>query len=347
LSEFNNYNNTNFYGNQNFQFEPNKAKNTKGPLFIVSIILFVLGFLIYCFNTFIQINKNSSTNLQDNITFSCGYILGAIFLAVVLFLLATKVFKKHGVLLAFSIVYLLCSFGVTVTTIESSINEAKANRAGEEKLISICNNIANQQAINEENYDKSQYGELTPILNLIKDYGTQSINLTTSINNDISSMGFEDMLSLDTLGSTEKINNVKKKIEDSSKIYDKFETDYNDLITNFDSSVVNLELPKSFKSGFLDGFRKSQDENRDNMKEFMQVERDLLSKINNTMDLLLSAQGKHVIQNNQILFYNTTALNQYNGYIGDIRKLAQKEADVQKKINDSKTQKLGDLNKLK
>ncbi|MBD7913260.1 DUF3053 family protein [Clostridium cibarium] len=347
FTNYNNNNNNNFYGNQNYGFQPYETKNKKGVLFILSIVFFALGFLISCLNTFVNHLRNTRLNLPNTMSFSLGLIFGSIVIIAILFLLGTKVFKKNGVLFAFSIIFFLGSLGSTVTTVKAIGDEARANRAGEEKLISVCNSIANEQDISGENYEKSQYGELTPILNIIRDYGTKCTAFKNDINNNISSIGLETMLNPNSLGDVEKIKSSKKKLEDTVKIYDDYETKYNDLVTNLDTSVSNTELPKEFKTSFLDGFRKSQLENSKDMKEFFKVEKDVFSKINSLMDFLLASQGKYVVKNNEILFYADADLDKYNGFIKDINNLAQKEAEIQNRIAKSKSQKLDDLNNLK
>lgn len=344
LSNFTNYNDINFYENPDLDFKPNRTKKKKGVLYILSIVLFTFGFLLSCLNAFIIFIKYSRINSPYDIIYSSGIIIASILIIIGLFLLATKVFKKNGILLLFSIIYLIGCFSSTASTTQAIIKEGNMNKAAIVKFVSICNSIASSQDISGEIFDKSVYGELTPILNLVKEYGTKSNNLTTNINQYISSIGVENLLSIDILGSTEKINNAKGTISDSLKIYDKYETEYNDLLTDFETSASNLELPKSFKSSFLDGFSKSQVENRNNINDFFKVERDIFSKANTILDFLLSAQGKYIVQNNQILFRTDADLNKYNAYIEDIQKLAQKEADIQKTISESKQKALDKLN---
>ena len=65
----------------------------------------------------------------------------------------------------------------------------------------------------------------------------------------------------------------------------------------------------------LEGFKKSQNETRAKVSNFLKVERDIMAKIDNILDFMLSIQGKYVVQNDKILFETNAYLNKYNGYI--------------------------------
>ncbi len=140
---------------------------------------------------------------------------------------------------------------------------------------------------------------------------------------------------IDTLKSTDKINKSKKNLETYMKLLDKYEAEHNDLIKNFDNEASTLELPNSYKSAFLNGFRKSQIEVHDIVNDFFKVEKDSCSKYNDLLNFMLSIQGTYTVQGNQILFKTNYTLNKYNEYINDIQQLSQKEADIQNSIKEN------------
>ncbi|MBD7913259.1 DUF3053 family protein [Clostridium cibarium] len=349
MSNFTDYNDdNNFYENQDYDFEPYETKKKKkGVLFILSIVFFALGFLISCLNTFINHLRNTRLELPNTMSFSLGLIFGSIVIITILFLLGTKVFKKNGILFAFSIIFFLGSSGIIVSTFKTIGDEYLANKAGEEKLISLCNSIANEQDISGESYEKSQYGELTPLLNVIRDYGTKYRSLSNDINENISSIGIDNILKPNSLGNSEQIKTSKKKLEDTVKIIDKTEAECNDLIANLDKSVSNMELPQKYKTDFLNGFRKSQLKDGKNLTELFKVQKEIFSKANSFLDFLLSSQGKYVIKDNKMLFYTNADLDKASVFIKDIKNLAQKETEIQDKMTKSKNKGLDDLNKLK
>jgi hypothetical protein len=205
----------------------------------------------------------------------------------------------------FSIIYLLGSFSLTgAAIVQNSLKENKLNKAAKDKFISMCNDVVNKKDINKENFDKSVYGHVTPFLSLTNDYLIKFQKHSNDISKNIDSLELHSILNASALGSTEEINNSKEKIADCRKIFDKHETEYNDLIVNFVTSASTLELPKSFKNGMLEGFNKSQNETREKVSNFLKVERDILDNIDNIMDFMLSTQGKYVVKNDKILFKN-------------------------------------------
>jgi uncharacterized membrane protein (DUF485 family) len=334
LSNFTDYNNdNNFYENQDYDFEPYQTNNKKkkGALFILSIVFFVLGFLISCLNTFINHLRNTHLELPNTMSFSLGIIFGSIVIIAILFLLGTKVFKKNGVLFAFSIIFFLGSLGIITSTFKTIGDEHLANKAGQEKLISLRNSIANEEDISGESYEKSQYGELAPVLNIIRDYVPKSIALRKDVNS-ISSIGLDTMLNPNSLGNSEQIKITKQKLEDTVKIIDKTEADCDALITNLDNSVSNMELPKKYKTDFLDGFRKSQLKDGKYMTELFKVEKDIFSKTNGFLDFLLSSQGKYVVENNKFSFYNDADVKKANEFIKDINNLVENGNEIQNKL---------------
>lgn len=348
LSHLQNNTNIDFYENENSEFKVNTIKNKKDFLFILSIVFFTLGFLLSCFKGFINFKKNSYINTSYAMGTATGAILVSIIIIVILFLFSIRVFKKKGILLIFSIIYLIGSFSSTTVALETYLNETTMmSKAADDKLIILFNNIANGKDISAENFDKSVYGNKTPLLYLIKDYSIKSHQLSTDMSKDIDSLDSNNILDVNNLVSTEKINDTKEKIDNSIKIYDKYEAEYNNLITNFKTSFLALELPKSFKDGFIQSFNKSQDKNNNKINNFFKVERDSYTKLNNIMDFLLSIQGAYTVKDNKIIFETTDNMNKYNGYIEDIKKLANEEYDITNSINDSLKLKLDELNKSK
>ncbi|WP_143318373.1 DUF3053 family protein [Clostridium sp. HBUAS56017] len=334
MSNFTDYNDdNNFYENQDYDFEPyeTKKKKKKGVLFILSIVFFALGFLISCLNIFINHLRNTRLELPNTMSFSLGLIFGSILIIVILFLLGTKVFKKNGVLFAFSIIFFLGSSGIIVSTFKTIGDEYLVNKAGEEKLISLCNSIENEQDISGESYEKSQYGEFAPVLNIVSEYGPKSIALKKDINN-ISSIGLETMLSANSLGDSDQIKTSKEKLEDTVKIIDKTEAECNDLITILDKMVSNVKSPKEYKKSFLDAFRKEQLKDSKNIAELFKVTKEIYSKTNSFLDFLLSSQGKYVVENNKLSFYNDSDINKANGFVEDITNLIEKGNEIQNKL---------------
>ncbi|NRT86365.1 DUF3053 family protein [Clostridium beijerinckii] len=349
MSDLENYNNANLSENQNLEFKVNKNESKKGFLFILSIVFFALGLLLSCIKAFINFRDSS---YYVNTSYALGYATTTIVISLVviaaLFLLSTRVFDKKGLLLIFSIIYLLGSFSSTgAAIVQNSLKESKLNKAAKDKFISMYNTAVNEKEISEENFDKSVYGHMTPFLSLTNDYFIKFQKHANDISKDIDSLELDKTLSASALGSTEEINNSKKKIADCRKIFDKHETEYNDLIVNFTTSASTLELPKSFKSDMLEGFKKSQNETREKITDFLKVERDILTNIDNILDFMLSVQGKYVVKNDKILFETEADLNKYNEYIKELQTLAQKETDLKKNIYDSQKLKLNEFNNNK
>lgn len=349
MSNLENCNNTNLCENQNLEFKANKNESKIGFLFIFSIVFFALGFLLLCIKAFINFRDNS---YYVNTSYASGHATATIVISLAiiaaLFLLSTRVFNKKGLILIFSIIYLLSSFSLTgAAIVQNSLKESRLNKVAKDKFISMCNDAVNEKDINEENFDKSVYGHVTPFLSLTNDYFIKFQKHSKDISKNIDSLELNNILSSSALGSTEEINNSKKKIADCRKILDKHETEYNDLILNFTTSASALELPKSFKSGMMDGFNKSQNETREKVSNFLKVERDILDNIDNILDFMLSIQGKYVVKYDKILFRTDADLNKYNGYAKELQTLTQKETDLRKNMYDSLKVKLNEFNNNK
>lgn len=252
MSNLKDYNNTNVYENQNLEFKANRNENNKGFLFVISIVFFTLGFLLSCLKALIYFRQKFQ---YFDVPYATGYSIGAIIISlaiiVFLFLLSTRVFKKKILLLIVSIIFMLGSFTSTIFAIRTSFNEAKMNKAAKDKFIIMCNNAVNEKEITEENFDKSVYGNFTPLLSLTNEYFIKFQKNSNDTSKDIDSLELDNILSVNALSSTEEINKSKKKINDCMKIFDKHESEYNDLVKNFISSTSALKLPKQFKNGML------------------------------------------------------------------------------------------------
>lgn len=336
------------YENDDFTFITNGKKTKKGFLFILSVVFFVIGFLISCLNTFIYLRQSYEITSFNTKSY---YILGTIIISIIIIiafsLLSNHVFKKKRALLIFSIIYLLGSFLLITITVQAAIKEVKIAENAKDKLISICNDIDAGKDISNINYDKSEYGKLAPILDLVTDYGIKSSKLSTNITENLSSSGIESLFSSDTFSSTEKLNNGKKKLNDCAQIYSKSEDEFSDLMSDLENSVLTLELPSALKSEFLDDFRKSQTKTIKNISDLFKVENDIFSKTNDVLNFMSSIHGNYVIQNNQILFKRDADLNKFNSYTQDIRKLLEKGSEINESMITSQRLDLDQLNNSK
>lgn len=333
--------------NKNLDIGVKKENTNKIVFLIFSIIFSIFGFLMSCVTAFIKYKLK----MNFDTSYTTGYLTGTITVSIVIiaaiFLLAIGVFKKYSLLLLFSVLFLLVSFSSTSKAFNGYLKEIAMDKAAEDKLVSMCTNIVNGTEMSKENFDKSEYGNMAPLLSLINDYSIKSNNTAKEMSTSIDSLGFSTMLSADTLGSAQKINDAKAKLNDSIKVYDKYESEYNNLMTEFDTKISTIDLPKSYKGSFLEGFKESQDENHERMTSFLKVERDASYKMIEMMDFMLSIQGKYTVRDGKILFYTNDDLNKFNGYLADVKKFAQDEDNIKKDMQDSLKRKLDELNKQK
>jgi hypothetical protein len=329
LSDSTNFNNTSLLENEILEYKSNKPKKSKSIVLIISIIFFTLSFLISCLQFSIDFRLKSQTN---DASYATGYVAGEIIftlaIIVALFVLSTKVIKKKVVTLIFSIFYLLVSLSTTTLAIENSLNQTKMNNAAKDKFISLCTDISKNNNIENENFDKSVYGNMTPLLSYVKDYGIKLKKIQNDFVQDIDSLDCDNILNLANLSSADNINNSKKKIATYLEALNKYEAQHNNLVTDMGNNIPTLELPQSFKINILEGFKESQEENGSLISDLFKVERENYTKINELMDFLLSIQGKYTVSGEKIIFKSSDDINKYNGYIKDIKEFNQKKEDL-------------------
>ncbi|MDP4087877.1 MAG: hypothetical protein Q8930_01250 [Bacillota bacterium] len=329
-------NNNTLFGNESLQTNSNKSEDIKGNLYILPIMLLVFGFVISCFETLIIFKQKSDvTTLGYALFYAAVVAIINILIIVIIILLSNRVFRKKALLVVLSAIYLMFSISTTAVAFGSYVNDNNMNNAAVEKLTSMCNAVANGEDISAEDFVKSEYGSMTPLLNLTKDYFIKNKKLQIDMNNAIASLDYEHILDANTLSSSENINNAKKRISDSLKVWDRCETELNDNVMNFNSSLSAMKLPPTFKAEFMDAFKASQDKHSDNMSIFFKLERDISTKLNSIMDFMLSISGNYKVQDGKISFYSVADLNKYNEYIADFQSLVQKESDVKEEVTDS------------
>jgi len=335
-----------FNNDYDLQFTCKRTENKKGFLYVFSIILFVLGFLISCMKVLVAYKEKSAANSTSfALGNAVGVAIGNIVIILLLFLLIKRV-KKKAVTLLTAIIYLMVSFSSASVTLDSYARGTKANKAAMEKFKDMATAYSEKKEIPKENFDKSVYGSMTPLLNSFNSYLIKCIQMRNNIDKDIAALNLDNMLSTSTLSSAANINNAKERLAASFNIWDKYEAEVKNIITNFNTEVSTLDMPSSFKTSFFEGYKLSQNESSKMMSNFFKIERDICTRANTILDFMLSIQGKYEVQGNQILFYNNDTLNKYNGYIQDIQKLAEEETKIKTSMQDKLNEKVDDLNNV-
>lgn len=342
------YNYNNPYENQNLLSYGNRSEEMRGFLYIFSIVILVLGFVISCFKFLVIFyEKRILTDTYFASGYTVGIAIGNIAIIIILFLLSKKVFRKKVILLILSLIYLIYSFSSTTAAIDGYIKEVKIYKASLVKFTAMSSAVVDKKDIPAENFDKSEYGSFSPFLKLTNSYFIKNKQLQDNMNNELSALDLKHILDGNTLSSKEGINNAKQRIAASLKLWDKYEADYKNNLNDFITSVSALELPKLFKTGFLEGYKQSQHEDSKKISDYFKIERDFSSKLNTIMDFMLSINGKYKVENDKILFNSGDNLNTYNVYIEDIKKLGEEEAKILKSINDNQKQSIDSLTKIK
>jgi len=344
MSDFNN--NYDFGNDYDLEFTAKRTENKKGFLYVFSIVIFALGFLISCIKVLVAYKeKTASNNTSFALGNAVGVAIGNIVIILLLFLLIKRV-KKKAVVLIIAIIYLMVSFSSTSVALDRYVKGTKANKAAIEKFKYMANAYSVGKEIPKENFDKSVFGNMTPFLNSMNSYLIKCKQMQTNAEKDMASLDFYNMLSASTLSSPAKINTAKERLAASFKFLDKYEGQAKDLINNFNTEVSTLDLPSSFKTGFSEGYKRSQNEAINMMGNLFEIQREIFTKANITLDFMLSIQGKYKVQGNQIIFYDNDTLNKYNGYIQDIEKLNQAGTKLKASIQDKIKENVTNLNNI-
>ena len=323
----------------------NKPSESK-VFIILGIIFFVLGIMISLLQLLVSKDMISTTNSK------LGYMVVGIIARIVLAIICAIVGgfivknKKGQVLMLISIIYLALSMIITANALVKRSEEVKLNKVAMSKFASIANDYSTGKDLSNEKFDKAKYGSLASFLTLSDQYFVSFKKMNTDLNTEIGELNLETILGADSYSSPETIKDSQNRLNTTLDTFNKFETNANKSIKKLQSGVNDLDLSPEYKKGFVAGFQKSQIESNSKFKNYMEIEKNIIKKMNELMSFMSTENVNYEVKDNRVYFKTNDTLDKYNKYIEDLQKLVVKETAAQKEMQDSVSKKIENLDKL-
>lgn len=286
-------------------------------------VSFILGGILLGISALLTILYNLLRFIEVGLSGQVlGVLIGTFLLpaVVLLFIFRSKsVNVRANGLLILAILMLLSNIG-NYAALGRKVGQ---NKATEEALNKIAVKIVNGENINDT-YSESEYGENAEALTSMKEL----LNNTSNLRNDF-----------------------RKKVEDVSEYGAKLETysqkseaeaylsGLNDLKTSLADvyqnqlkisdkmrEIINkMHLTKNYKDSFIKGFEESVKENESGIKEFLQMENDIIDSSIETTQFLLGISGKFEVNNGQFIFKEQKDLDKFEELQNKVIKYTDKE----------------------
>lgn len=326
--------------NESTSFENNKKNqpNENSAFKILGIIFFILGILISLLQLLVA-ESGSSNQLY--------YIFGGIVLALVLILIANFAFKKKKglALMILSIVFLILSIILTSNAFVKKIEENRLNNLAIDKFVGLSRDYASGKDLSTEKYKESDYGKLTPLLNLTEGYFISYKKLNNDLSTQLTTVNFQTILAADTYSSQAKTEDAQKKLRAVTASFDQFDANSSKIISNMQSDLTKLDIPTNYKNGIVAGFNKAQVTTTEKLKSYIQVEKSTVKKMDDLMSFMLSQKGTYEVKDKKVYFTSSDTLTKYNSFISDLQKLADQEASITNEMKASMNKNIDDINK--
>ncbi len=336
-----------FYTSEN---ELEKKHSERKSFKIMGIVFFTLGIIIQLGIVLSNISSNSSSRDGSNqLEYAFGRIIGMALVLSFLIFIVRFIFKKKKNLavMILSILFLFSSISSASNAISQRRDENRLNNLGKDKFINMARDYTEGKTLTPENFKKSDYGSMAPFLKLTEQYFISCKKLNISFKSQIDSINFETILAPDTFSSSDKIKAAQARLNPSISEFDQLESDINKLVKNMHSDISKLDIPKDFKEGIIAGFENAQVKSGDNIKNYIQAEKNIINKMEEILSFMLSEEGNFQVKDNKIYFYSNDAMSKYNRFVDDLQQLASQETSIKNKITDSMNQKLNEMEKSK
>lgn len=328
-------------GNEQENCDRELKKPFRNVIWYSLLFMFIgLAFLFFaCAKYYIEMPEGFEDELAKAMAHTT--LLGIVF--YVLRRISCK--TRKGVMTFFYISIIFCIFAV-YQSLGLLVKVSNAKKVLN-NIVSFYNdaNAGKEISIQEKN-GTEQYGELTPLMNIMIETGSAIQKDLSAMNDEIQECQFDSIFKTETLTKPQLLSEALSNYEKAIIVLDKYEKQ---IRLRFDECLIkirNSSVPEDLKSRVLSKAKKANDQGLKNILELFEIRRKFAAEAKNLLIYVKSSPNSCTYQNNKMVFGSEEDANFCGTSIRKLMSLSQEEDDWRKKTEQEVSTKLRQVNEL-
>lgn len=252
--------------------------------------------------------------------------------------------RKGGIIFVY-ISIIFCIFAVYQSL--GLLVKASSAKNTINKIASIYNDVnAGKEISNLGKNGTGQYGELTPLMNIMTETGSAIQKDVSAMSYEFQECQFDSIFKPETLTQPQLLSEALSNYEKAIVVLDKYEKQ---IRLRFDECLIkirNSSLPENQKDRVLSKVKKENDQGLKNILELFEIRRKFASEAKNLLIYVKSSPNSCTYQNNKMVFGSEEDANFCGTSIRKLMSLSQEENDWRKKTEQEVSTKLRQVNEL-
>jgi hypothetical protein len=305
-----------------------------------------LGIILLCASLMMVMITNVKFSLSP---YRAGYRIGVLVVAtgligVVAFVISRVALKhRRGIgLLLFAIGVL----GVSLFQSVAAYREGQLAKNAMENMASTYKQYLDGNPSAAASLDEKQYGEFAPAIKVINEYLQGEQSDTLEMNQEMTALHLENMLTRETLQDGRHINEGQQRVSAMREMLDRYEARLRRRADDIPFKINATAMDENQKREFLNGFNATKDRGLNDIKEFFEIERAIADNLEELLSFMATRQGRYRFTGSQVTFISPGDVSSYNRYLSTIRTVAQREDDWRMKMQQHGREQIEQMQKL-
>lgn len=154
------------------------------------------------------------------------------------------------------------------------------------------------------------------------------MTLQANYANAVAAAKIESALSPATLTSLKERVLARARLKDMDRAIDSWEAGTADYTRVMLEELDTLGLSPSAKKQVLSSFQQTTDARREQAQEWIKIQRDVVNRITDILDLAESIEPPLRVENGVLAFQTQEQLDRYNGLLESVRVLGTREEEL-------------------
>ncbi len=307
------------------QQQNNNSKRT--VTFVMSIVFFSIGFLMFLCGEFIYIAGNAIPFVPEGIAHTAAKLIGSsiIFLIPLFIILRSKSINiRANGLLVLSILFILAQGAMVINEFGSVLHSSSINKSTDYALKLISNRLITDIKIEDTIYPDKKYGKNGEILAGISIKYNDYLNERKSWNKALDDFNkLCESFNQKSYSDKKLLSKAKKDFTSFKAKTDKLINVHEEFFTYLDTASKQIIFLRNYESGNLEKLKKCAQSER----EYTQTQ---IDNINQVCELSLSfvelferLDGHFIVKGNNVLFYDQKDVETFNKIANELDTLTK------------------------
>jgi len=215
------------------------------------------------------------------------------------------------------------------------------------KVVSIYNDIYEGKQISKvETNGREQYGEITPLINIMTKAASAMEKDFSVMNDEIQECHLESIYKPETFTQPILLSEAISNCEKAVSILDKYEKQIQFGFDECSTKIRDSRLPENIKNRALSSVKKENDQALKNILNLFEIRRKFATEAKNLLTYAKSRPNSCKYQNNKMICDSEEDVNFYRASFRNLANLSQEENDWRKETEQKLSTKLKQVNEL-